>query len=64
MADSHGEDSDGEESFTFGSFSVEDTKEFKKNYDSLPQTVSVKKVISSSASDREAPVYLGPPFSF
>ena len=26
------EDSDGEESFTFGSFTLEDTREFKKSY--------------------------------
>lgn len=44
--DSHAESSsDVEESFTFGSFTVEDTKEFKRSYNGLPkQQVSAKKV--------------------
>lgn len=32
-------ESDVEESFTFGSFTLEDTKEFKKNYNGLGQKV-------------------------
>ncbi|CAM9435552.1 unnamed protein product, partial [Sphacelaria rigidula] len=38
--------SDAEESFTFGSFTVEDTKEFKRNYNGLP-TSNIKKHVSA-----------------
>lgn len=48
--DSHESSSDPEESFTFGSFTVEDTKEFKRSYDGLPKPIPPKKVSGVSTS--------------
>lgn len=53
MADSPADSSsDAEESFTFGSFTIEDTREFKRNYNGLPRRNRKKQVSSQRVSLR------------